>query len=293
MLLAFSRDLRVVLLRLASRLQTLRYFAASKRPCPPPIAAESMQVFAPLANRLGIWQIKWELGGPGVPLPRARALQDRRPPARREARRARGACRAPAPPPRRRPGGARPARPGAGASEAHLQHLEEDGAEGPGFRARARRPRVARHRARRADLLCRARPGARALPRGRRRVRRLHRPAEGQRLPVAAHRRARTTTAGRSRSRSAPRRCTSTPSTASRRTGPTRRPAAAARPASAPAAASRRASPRPGSSCCASCSRGSANTWSRGRIAPSRATTPGRCSTTASTSSRRRPRWSS
>ena len=61
MLLAFSRDLRVVLLRLASRLQTLRWFAASKRPCPPELAAESLQVFAPLANRLGIWQVKWEL----------------------------------------------------------------------------------------------------------------------------------------------------------------------------------------------------------------------------------------
>lgn len=61
MLLAFSRDLRVVLLRLASRLQTLRYFAASKRPCPQVLSEESMQVFAPLANRLGIWQIKWEL----------------------------------------------------------------------------------------------------------------------------------------------------------------------------------------------------------------------------------------
>jgi GTP pyrophosphokinase len=61
MLLAFSRDLRVVLLRLASRLQTLRWHAASKTPCPPELAQESAQVFAPLANRLGIWQIKWEL----------------------------------------------------------------------------------------------------------------------------------------------------------------------------------------------------------------------------------------
>ena len=61
MLLAFSRDLRVVLLRLASRLQTLRFFAASKTPCPQALAAESLQVFASLANRLGIWQIKWEL----------------------------------------------------------------------------------------------------------------------------------------------------------------------------------------------------------------------------------------
>ncbi|MEK8046121.1 RelA/SpoT family protein [Ideonella margarita] len=61
MLLAFSRDLRVVLLRLASRLQTLRWYAASKTPCPAALASESRQVFAPLANRLGIWQIKWEM----------------------------------------------------------------------------------------------------------------------------------------------------------------------------------------------------------------------------------------
>ena len=61
MLLAFSRDLRVVLLRLASRLQTLRHFALTKQPCPNALALESMQVFAPLANRLGIWQIKWEI----------------------------------------------------------------------------------------------------------------------------------------------------------------------------------------------------------------------------------------
>ncbi|QIL44347.1 bifunctional (p)ppGpp synthetase/guanosine-3',5'-bis(diphosphate) 3'-pyrophosphohydrolase [Acidovorax sp. HDW3] len=61
MLLGFSRDLRVVLLRLASRLQTLRYYAASKRPVSPSLAREALQVFAPLANRLGIWQMKWEL----------------------------------------------------------------------------------------------------------------------------------------------------------------------------------------------------------------------------------------
>jgi GTP pyrophosphokinase len=61
MLLAFSRDLRVVLLRLASRLQTMRWYAASKQPCPAALARETQDVFAPLANRLGIWQIKWEL----------------------------------------------------------------------------------------------------------------------------------------------------------------------------------------------------------------------------------------
>jgi GTP pyrophosphokinase len=61
MLLAFSRDLRVVMLRLASRLQTLRHAAAIKKPVPESVARESLQVFAPLANRLGIWQVKWEI----------------------------------------------------------------------------------------------------------------------------------------------------------------------------------------------------------------------------------------
>jgi GTP pyrophosphokinase len=61
MLLAFSRDLRVVLLRLASRLQTLRYYAASRQSPPHLLADESLNVFAPLANRLGIWQLKWEM----------------------------------------------------------------------------------------------------------------------------------------------------------------------------------------------------------------------------------------
>ncbi|QCB45200.1 bifunctional (p)ppGpp synthetase/guanosine-3',5'-bis(diphosphate) 3'-pyrophosphohydrolase [Hydrogenophaga sp. PAMC20947] len=61
MLLAFSRDMRVVMLRLASRLQTLRYFAQTKGDPGQALASESLHVFAPLANRLGIWQIKWEM----------------------------------------------------------------------------------------------------------------------------------------------------------------------------------------------------------------------------------------
>ena len=61
MLLAFSRDLRVVMLRLASRLQTLRWHAAGKTPAPASVAREALNVFAPLADRLGIWQLKWEM----------------------------------------------------------------------------------------------------------------------------------------------------------------------------------------------------------------------------------------
>ncbi|AOJ64354.1 GTP pyrophosphokinase [Burkholderia ubonensis] len=61
MLLAFAQDIRVVLIRLASRLQSLRYYAAAKVEPPPDVARETLEIYAPLANRLGIWQLKWEL----------------------------------------------------------------------------------------------------------------------------------------------------------------------------------------------------------------------------------------
>ena len=61
MLLAMAADLRIVLIRLASRLQTLRWLAAEKRPCDPMLARETLDLYSPLANRLGIWQIKWEM----------------------------------------------------------------------------------------------------------------------------------------------------------------------------------------------------------------------------------------
>jgi GTP pyrophosphokinase len=53
--------LRIVLIRLASRLQTLRWLAAEKRPCDPMLARETLDLYTPLANRLGIWQVKWEM----------------------------------------------------------------------------------------------------------------------------------------------------------------------------------------------------------------------------------------
>ncbi len=61
MLLAMAADLRIVLMRLASRLRTLRWYAESKTPCPLAFARETLDLYAPLANRLGIWQLKWEM----------------------------------------------------------------------------------------------------------------------------------------------------------------------------------------------------------------------------------------
>ncbi len=61
MLLAFSRDIRVVIILMASQLQTLRFSAAMKSSGFETLAHETLQIYAPLANRLGVWQIKWEL----------------------------------------------------------------------------------------------------------------------------------------------------------------------------------------------------------------------------------------
>jgi GTP pyrophosphokinase len=61
MLLAMVEDIRVVLLRLASRTQTLRYYTDHPGPDRETTAHESIDIYAPLANRLGVWQIKWEI----------------------------------------------------------------------------------------------------------------------------------------------------------------------------------------------------------------------------------------
>ena len=61
MLLAMVQDIRVVLIKLAERTQTLRHLSGASPSLQQQIAQESQSLFAPLANRLGVWQIKWEL----------------------------------------------------------------------------------------------------------------------------------------------------------------------------------------------------------------------------------------
>jgi GTP pyrophosphokinase len=61
MLLAMVEDIRVVLLRLASRTQTLRHYAAEPDELQVHVARETLDLYSPLANRLGVWELKWEL----------------------------------------------------------------------------------------------------------------------------------------------------------------------------------------------------------------------------------------
>ena len=61
MLLAMVEDIRVVMLRLASRTQTLRYYAAVPDDLRVQVARETLELYSPLANRLGVWELKWEL----------------------------------------------------------------------------------------------------------------------------------------------------------------------------------------------------------------------------------------
>ncbi len=192
LIVAMAEDVRVILIKLADRLHNLRTIEYMGKQTQVRKARETLEVYAPLAHRLGIHALKWELEDLAFQTLHPRKYEEikqmvaeRRADREEHVREAALVLQA-----RARQG--RHARRDLRPREALLLDLRQDGQEGPRVQRDLRpdrdaRDRRARRRRGNARLLRRARPDPLAVEADARPLQGLHRDAEVQPLPRAAH----------------------------------------------------------------------------------------------------------